>query len=227
MLTDHSYIAHDNPSKLIIINHGYGDTGAGLMALAPYIEKALPEALAAQIAFYAPDAPYPCEMGMGRQWFSLQGTRNPDGSLCEAQESLAIYEQGAKEAAPFLQNYIRFKCAHHKVVIKDCILIGFSQGTMMTLYAGLSDKERHAALIGFSGGLYAGDDFDMKYRPPVCLIHGENDPVVPVNASRTTATYLKDKGVDPALHILPDLDHSIDPRGIAIAASFIGNVLSN
>ena len=155
-------------TMLVILLHGLGADGNDLLGLAPYWAPHLPEA-----EFSSPHAPEACDMApSGRQWFSLQ-SRDPD--------SIAA---GAASVAPVLNDFIDYELARLNLTDRQLALVGFSQGTMMALYVGLRRPQPPAAIIGFSGSLIAPDQLasEVSARPPVLLIHGDRDEVVPVQA---------------------------------------------
>src|SRR5690242_18353856 len=125
------------PRQLVILLHGLGADGNDLIGLAPYWAPLLPDA-----EFVAPDAPFPCDMApFGRQWFSLQD-RSP----------LAILA-GVRAAAPILDVFIDEALKARNLDESRLALVGFSQGTMMSLYVGLRRAKALAGIVGFSGAL--------------------------------------------------------------------------
>ena len=169
----------DNPKSLVILLHGLGSNGQDLISLAPYFAQKLPDT-----AFISPDAPFACDMVPAGypnsfQWFSLQD-RDPDKIL-----------SGIKTAAPLLEAYVTEQIAKYNVTAAQCALVGFSQGTMMSLYAAPRYKQALAGVLGYSGALFMGDQTEIANKPPIHLIHGEADDVVPVaafNEAKTTLT---------------------------------------
>ena len=127
------------PSRLVILLHGLGADGNDLIGLAPYWAPMLPEA-----EFLSPNAPFPCDMApYGYQWFSSQD-RNPAAVLA-----------GVRAAAPILDAFIDEALAARGLGDGDLALVGFSQGTMMSLFVGLRRAQPAAGIVGFSGRLLA------------------------------------------------------------------------
>src|SRR6201997_5344382 len=156
------------PRRLVILLHGLGADGNDLIGLAPYWAPLLPEA-----EFLAPDAPFPCDMApFGRQWFSLQD-RSPMSILA-----------GVRAAAPILDAFIDDALEARNLEESRLALVGFSQGTMMSLYVGLRRAKALAGIVGFSGALIGSETLpqDIRSRPPVLLIHGDSDEIVPFQA---------------------------------------------
>jgi phospholipase/carboxylesterase len=190
-------------SSLIILLHGLGSDGQDLISLSPFFATALPGA-----HFLSPNAPFACDMApMGYQWFSLMDW-TPQKML-----------EGARQAAPILNAYIDAQLKRFSLPESKLALVGFSQGTMMALYTALHRAQPCAAVVGFSGGLIGGEG--ITARPPVCLIHGTDDPVVPFDAMGHAEELLKAHGVPVETHSRIGLQHGIDPGGIDIAARFL------
>lgn len=193
--------------SLIILLHGLGDSGAGLIDLAEALAAYLPHA-----AFVSPDAPDPCDMAPGgRQWFGLQDWSQD-----------AIYN-GAQRAAPLLDAYIDAQMAHYTLPASQIALLGFSQGCMMALHVGLRRLEQIGAIVGFSGALVGPDKLpqEIRSRPPVMLVHGMMDTVVPYAALPASAHYLQASGVSVTSETRPMLGHSIDQESLIKAAKFL------
>lgn len=199
------------PKNLVMLLHGLGSNAQDLIGLAPMWAPVLPDT-----QFVSPDAPFPCDMApFGYQWFSLQD-RNPD-----------IMEKGAAEAAPLLHRFIDEQLARHDLPISRLALVGFSQGTMMSLYVGLRRPEPVAGILGYSGALLGGEELTqvVQSRPPVCLVHGEQDPVVPFAAMGYAEAALKSLQVPVSSFARPWLEHSIDQEGLGIGAGFLQKIL--
>lgn len=199
------------PKQIVLSLHGLGSNGMDLLGLAPYWAQALPDAL-----FVSPDAPFPCDMApMGFQWFSLQD-RAPDVML-----------KGIETAAPILNGYIDQLLQQYDLQDKDLALVGFSQGTMMSLYMGPRRKNRIAGILGYSGALLGGDTLSGEgiQKPPVHLIHGEADDIVPVSAYRHAVETLTKNGFTVSGHTTPYLPHSIDDDGIESGLAFLTKCL--
>ncbi len=207
--------------SVVILLHGYGADGNDLIGLAPHFARALP-----YTTFYSPNAPFPCEMSpFGRQWFSL-AEYDPE-FLRRAPETmsgaLAAMAEGANKNASYIHDFIDHVMETHGITEDKIALIGFSQGTMMSLQAVPRREKQIAGVVGFSGALLGEAAFaaELKSRPPMVLIHGTADPVVPIEASRLATETLRANDIDVALHERPDLQHGIDEDGIMIAVKFL------
>lgn len=201
------------PKQIIVLLHGYGSNGQDLISLAPYWAASAPDTV-----FISPDAPFPCELGIGYQWFSLGRSLEDVGTPVK---NYGDFLEGAETAHKVLDNYLDKLLKAYELTADKMMLIGFSQGTMMSLYTGLRRKESLAGILGYSGALLGLDDVDNQNKPPVRLIHGENDSVVPVSAYRDAIEKLSKKGYSVSGHTTSNLDHSIDEEGINSGAKFI------
>lgn len=199
------------PKQLVVMVHGVGADGNDLIGLAPIFQKVLPDAL-----FVSPDAPYPYDMApIGRQWFSIQDF-SPEARL-----------QGAQKAAPALNGFIDTLLETHELDGDNLILIGFSQGTMMSLQVGLRRQRPPIAIIGYSGMLLGGDLLadEIQSRPPVLLVHGDADEILPVLSLETAKKGLEAVDISVESHIRPGLGHGIDEEGIQLGIQFIARQL--
>lgn len=197
----------NTPKQLIILLHGLGADGADLIDLAPAIAQVFPDAL-----FVAPNAPERCDMSPhGYQWFSLQD-RTP-----------AVMFAGATKAEAALDAFIQETQKQHGLTNAQTALIGFSQGTMMALHSGLRRASALAGIVGFSGALLGSESLPghIDSKPPVCLIHGEQDMVVPFLALGLAETALKAANVPVETHKRPMLGHGIDEQGLEAAVRFL------
>ena len=201
------------PKKIVLLLHGLGADGDDLIGLAPHIAPALPDAV-----FISPHAPFPCDMApYGRQWFSLQ-ERSPGAILA-----------GVQAARPILDAFIDKLLARFGLADRDLALVGFSQGTMMSLYTAPRRALPMAGVLGYSGAL-AGAELlaaEARARPPVMLIHGDADEIVPAGASQAAKATLAAAGFDVDLHLRPGLPHSIDEQGLILGVNFLRKVLGN
>jgi phospholipase/carboxylesterase len=189
------------PRKLVVLLHGLGADGFDLIDLAPGWGKAVPGAL-----FVAPHAPHPCDMApYGRQWFSVQD-RTPARMLA-----------GVQVAAGHLAAFLDDETARLGLSAGDVALMGFSQGAMTALFAGLRREPPPAAILAYSGRLIGADALAaLTARPPVLLVHGEADEIVPVAGSREAEAVLRAAGVPVESAYRPGLGHGLDDAGIAL-----------
>ena len=201
------------PKSLVILLHGYGSNGEDLIGLTPYWTQDLPNTV-----FVSPDAPNQCEMGFGFQWFSLQSW---------APLSLLA---GAEAATQWLNGFIDDQMKAYNLPASKVALVGFSQGTMMSLYVAPRRAEKLAGVVGYSGGLIGGEGLIGQSnisRPPIYLVHGEMDTVVPVGAFFHAKETLKQAGFDVSGHTTQGMGHSIDEQGIHEGGAFLKKCFEN
>lgn len=185
---------------LVVLLHGYGADGNDLIGLAKPLSQALPGA-----AFVSPNAPQPCP-GARFQWFPI--------TELDPQRM----HEGVMGAAPDLEHFIADELRHLELPPDRLALVGFSQGTMMALHIGLG-RLKPAAIVGFSGMLTGTPN--RTDPPPVLLVHGGSDPLIPTEAIYLTASTLGACGVRVEWHISPGLGHGIDDMGLSCAAAFL------
>lgn len=208
-LTGPSYgpMSGGKPGHLVILLHGYGANGDDLIGLAPAWGPHMKD-----VRFVSPNAPYPCDGNpFGFQWFGI--------SRLDPELMLA----GVRAAAPILESFIDEQLAATGLTEAQTVLVGFSQGTMMALHVGLRRPRAFAGIIGYSGVL-AGTEVlagEIKSKPPVLLVHGDADPVVPVSALHVAAKHLQALEVDVKTQVCPGLAHGIDQTGLQLGAQFL------
>jgi phospholipase/carboxylesterase len=200
------------PNALVVLIHGYGSNGDDLISLAAMIQPSLPDA-----AFVAPNAPSQIPgMAAAHQWWPIETF------------SMAERAAGAAAAAPGLDAFITDELENAGLASDRLLLVGFSQGTMMALHVGFRRSDAIAGIVGISGMLVAPEQLkpDILSRPPVLLIHGTEDDVVPFRSMELASTALAEVGVPVETHVSPGVGHSIGPDGLAAATGFARRVLT-
>lgn len=213
--------------QLVILLHGYGADGNDLIGLAPLLQRVLP-----QTAFFSPHAPDDCEIGFGagRQWFSLEEfdpmmmRRNPF-KMVEVYERLTV---AAEEVLPLLSDYVEKLQIRFNLNASKTALVGFSQGTMMSLLFGLRQESALAGILGFSGALLGSRNLQetLRSKPPVQLVHGDVDPVVPYAAMSHATQHLKTANVPVKTHTCRGLGHGIDDDGLRVGLQFLQDIFT-
>jgi phospholipase/carboxylesterase len=205
--------AGKGPAKsLVVFLHGYGADGSDLIDIGRIWAPLLPET-----AFVSPHAPEPCaESPVGRQWFPLAGV-----------DPLKL-RAGVLHAAPALDAFLDAELARHELADDRLALVGFSQGTMMALHVAARRPKAMAGVVGYSG-LLPGPEFlkdEVKQKPPILLIHGDADPLIPSLALYAAARVLGDAGFQAEWHMRPGLEHGIDQEGLDLGVGFLRRVLA-
>ena len=200
------------PTSLVILLHGYGSNGDDLIGLAPYWRQALPETL-----FVSPNAPQPVPGSVGGyQWWPLTSLAPPARAA------------GVRVSAGLLNTFIDEQLAATGLSEDKLALVGFSQGTMMALHVGPRRARRIAGIVGYSGMLADPDALaaEVKTKPPVLLVHGDADTVLPVASLHEAERRLKVLDFEVASHVSRGLTHSIDEAGLTLGARFLYERLS-
>ena len=201
-------------NSLCIVLHGYGADGNDLIGLAEPLSQYLPD-----MTFIAPNAPEKClNNPMGYQWFPVPWL---DGS---SEDALV---EGAIRSSEILNQFLDETLAAEGMAPERTVLLGFSQGTMMSLEVGLRREEQFAGIVGFSGRLLRPETLadEIKSRPPVLLVHGDMDDVVPPSSMPEAADILSKNGVKAFTHVSQGTAHGIAPDGLGLALQFIMEVI--
>ena len=198
--------------KLVVFLHGYGADGNDLIEIGRAWQQALPD-----VAFVSPHAPEPCAGApMGRQWFPLT-FRDPDERW-----------RGVNAAAPILNRFLDAELARRKLPPSALALVGFSQGTMMALHVGLRRAAAPLAIVGYSGLLVVPPDLkpeafaaEIKSRPPILLVHGDSDDLIPPQALFHASSGLASLGMPVEWHLSTGVGHGIDQEGLRHGGEFL------
>ncbi len=196
---------------LVVFLHGYGADGNDLIEIGRQWQQWLPDA-----AFVSPHAPEPCGMSpTGRQWFGLT-FRDPDER-----------RRGAIAARPALDAFLDTELQRHGLDDSRLALVGFSQGTMMALHVGLRRLRPPAALLGYSGTLVAPELLaEATGKPPILLVHGDQDDVIPLDALFAAADDLAKAEIPCQWHLSPGIGHGIDGGGLMHGGLFLAQALT-
>ena len=201
------------PAKsLVVFLHGYGADGNDLIDIGRMWAPAMPTA-----AFVSPHAPEPCaESPTGRQWFPLAGV-DP-----------TKLRDGVVHAAPVLDAFLDAELARHRLTDDRLVVVGFSQGTMMALHVAPRRAQAPAGAVGYSGLLPAPEFLaaEVRHKPPVLLVHGDADPLIPAVALFAAQRILGEAGFPVEWHIRPGLQHGIDQAGLDYGLAFIRRILA-
>lgn len=195
----------------VVFLHGYGANGADLLGLAEPLGPHMPDTL-----FLAPDAPEACIAApMGFQWFPIPWI---DGSSEEAsRESMA-------RAVDDLNAFLDGVMVDEDLLPEQVMVFGFSQGTMMALHVLPRREDPVAGICAFSGRLLDPELLvdEVICRPPVLLVHGDMDDVVPPQSLPAAAEALQEAGwTEVYAHVMKGTGHGIAPDGLSVAAAFL------
>jgi phospholipase/carboxylesterase len=198
--------------QLVVFLHGYGADGNDLIDLGHRFAPLLPDA-----AFVSPHAPEPNEMSaFGRQWFSLQA-RNDE-----------MFARDAHRVSIELSAFLDAELSALQLDDSRLALVGFSQGTMIALHTAPLRKKPIAGIVGFSGRIMGPQGFADRVvsRPPVLLVHGSLDEILPVSSLADASEALSKAGFSVETIERPRLGHSIDEAGLDAGAAFLKRIFA-
>lgn len=191
--------------QLVLLLHGYGANGDDLLDLGSHWASSLPD-----VEFLAPHAPFPCEMTtLGYQWFSLA---NWHPQFLLEQIHLSV---------PHLNKFIDESLEKRGLTDENLMIVGFSQGAMMALYIALTRPLTCAGVIGYSGSLIYGEPTGQERQPPVFLVHGDADEVVPYEAMKDAQNRLSAMKVPVHTYTCPAFGHGINQEGLEVGGRFL------
>tara|TARA_B100000886_G_scaffold296265_1_gene223400 strand:+ start:362 stop:1024 length:663 start_codon:yes stop_codon:yes gene_type:complete len=206
--------ANISPKQIVFLLHGYGADGADLIDLSSPFSMCLPYA-----KFISPDAPFDCKMSpTGKEWFPIEEI--PEGAINASKELL---------------NLIKNECDKENLKFENVLLIGFSQGAMMSIQSLLLSDYNFLGIIGYSGGTSLENINASRHLidknthknslTPVLLVHGEEDDIVPFSSLDNAKKLLTEVGFDVKTVNRPGLAHGIDPDGISAGMEFVKNII--
>lgn len=198
--------------RLVVFLHGYGADGNDLIEIGRQWRSWLPDA-----SFIAPHAPERCAQApSGRQWFAL--------TMSDPSERW----RGVVAARPALDAFLDRELADLGLDDSKLALVGFSQGTMMALHVGLRRARAPAAILGFSGALVGPEKLEEAHArdgrgmpPPILLIHGDADELIPVEAMLASAEALAASGVPCQWRVSAGMGHGIDRDALICGGQFL------
>ncbi|HJL57809.1 MAG: dienelactone hydrolase family protein [Pelagibacteraceae bacterium] len=206
-----------NPKKLVFLLHGYGDNAVNFFPLATHLYD--PEL---NINFYAPNAPsFIPQYPIGRQWFDLY----PNGiNFTEAGPTeKEILKQDCLSSLNLIKDYINNLCIKHKLTLKDCFIIGFSQGAMMAFEFGKYVNNALAGCVLLSGRILPSEDHEKRYfiETPVLIVHGDQDTVLEPKYFEEACEILKNHDFLFDSYLMKNEGHTISPDTLKLTKNFI------
>lgn len=196
--------------SVVILLHGYGADGADLLGLADPLGPHMPDTV-----FIAPDAPERCVNNpFGYQWFPIPWLDGSDPVAAGVSQ---------RASAEKLDAFIGKVLEDEGVTSSQVVLFGFSQGTMMSLYVAPRRAEPLAGIVGFSGRLLEPESLarESVSKPPVLLVHGDADDIVPISSLQEAGDALTKAGFETYAHVMKGTAHGIAPDGLSVALSFM------
>ena len=195
--------------KAVILCHGYGGDGKDISIIANYWKNFLPNTL-----FISPDAPETCKVNpSGFQWFDLM-----DQTEDEILSKSLIAERR-------LNKFIDEVKEKNKLKISDIALVGFSQGTMISLQTVLKRKDQIKCLIGYSGKILNVKHLNknVNSRPEIFLMHGNEDQVVSVDHILEAKDFFLSQKYEIKTKIFQNCEHKIPTEGLSLGLEFLKN----
>lgn len=197
--------------SLVVFAHGWRADGDDMLSLAQHWATFLPNTW-----FMAPNAPVPSEEMFGSfQWYDL------------TPEKKHLRGQMIREAADTLNHFVDQQLKHLGLDTSRLVMVGFSQGYGVTFDAAFRREDGPAAVMGYTGSIANRDTLpdEIKCKPPIMLLHGDADPVIPVKALLQSILYLEDLGFDVDWHISHGLGHQIDEPAVMAGGLFLNRIL--
>lgn len=211
------------PTVLVIMVHGVGANPESLQPLAEYL-KSQSQDIAASIPAGFDQSPF---NPAGFQWFSINGVTDKNRQP-RVDAVMQRFDQ-----------LIRDEAKRFNVTLNQVILLGFSQGAIMSLEWLRQSAQPIAGIVAMSGRFatlpYSQERPESQEQPdnhelpakqplpatPVCLIHGADDLVIPTLHSQQSNAALRANKHQVELHLLPGTAHQITQTGADLAFRFI------
>ena len=199
-------------NNAVILFHGYGGDGNDIAPVTINWKRFLPNTI-----FICPDGPEKCSINpMGYQWFDL----NSEDEEYITNKSL--------EAEDILKKFIREIRTKFNILNSNICLAGFSQGCMMSINVGLSEKETFAGILGFSGKIINKKELNGRVlsKPSTLLIHGDQDEIVPpVNLLEAKDFFERNK-IDITTKMLKGCGHNIPIEASSLGLTFLKKIFN-
>jgi phospholipase/carboxylesterase len=200
--------AKSEPAKAsIVILHGWGANAQDVAFLCSLLE--LPD-----VQFMVPNAPFQHPYSLeGRMWYDLSDM-SFSTDFSQRSDLLSSRQQ--------LTDWLNSLEKSTGIPLSRTILGGFSQGGAMTLDVGLSLPL--AGLMILSGYQHAPLKAEAKV-PPILMVHGRQDQVVPIAAAHRAKANLEGLGLAIDYQEF-DMGHEISPLVLNEVYEFVQKVLA-
>lgn len=198
----------------VIWLHGLGADGHDFEAIVPQLQ--LPDELGVKFVFpHAPIMPVTINNGYPmRAWYDI---RNADLSQRED-------EAGVRQSAGFIEELIHTEI-NGGISSDNIILAGFSQGGAVTLHLATRLDKKLAGIIALSTYLtipekLQSEKSNANIETPILMIHGSQDPVVPMQRGQYSAKILEENGFTVNWKDYP-MPHAVCPEEIALISQYL------
>jgi len=204
----------------VIWLHGLGADGYDFMPVIKQMD--LPEIHS--VRFVLPNAPMqPVTLNNGMtmpSWYDIYGI----GKQFDEDDSGIRKSEAA--VRQLIQAELDLGVAHNRI-----FLVGFSQGGALALHTGLRLEQPLAGLIALSTYLPLRDRIEVELnhvqkRTPICIMHGRQDEVVPIEFAELSFEILKHQGLDCRWHEYT-MEHNLCADQIIDIKEFIVNQLKD
>ena len=152
-------LSNSSPKNAIILCHGFGGDGKDISLLANYWRNYLPDTI-----FICPNAPEKCSVSpQGYQWFDL---------MDQSEDQILTKSLVAEIKLNKLIDQVK---QNNDLETKKIALVGFSQGSMISLQTGIKRKDSINSIVGYSGKIINIEHLEnnINSRPKVILMHGD------------------------------------------------------
>jgi phospholipase/carboxylesterase len=189
------------PVGVVVLLHGWGANSQDLASLVPFLNLPNCEFICPEAPFLHPHVPN------GKMWYDLE----------------QLNYTGLTESQQLLTDWLIDLEGSTGVPLSRTILAGFSQGGAMTLDVGLTQPL--AGLISMSGYLHVQPQRPVEAAPPVLILHGVKDPIVPLGAANQARSVLMGLGIEVQYQEFK-MEHEICQDELEVVRDFIRKKLA-
>ena len=200
-------LSNEKPKQAVILCHGYGGDGKDISTLAINWQRFLPDTI-----FLSPNAPEICSINpQGYQWFDLSEEKND-----------AILENSLK-AEKKLILFIDEVLNYFQLEPKKLALVGFSQGSMISIQVALKNKKQIKCVIAYSGKIINQKHLmeNINSKPNFFLMHGDKDPIVPSTHLLEAKEFFSNCQIKIKTKLFKNCEHRIPVEGSSLGLEFL------